>query len=279
MRTSGAHPVGRSPRCQSSSGALSTQLADLQRLGRKGFRRAFAAVGVDVHTQSGKQRQRAGEELRTLAWIGNLGVGTLIDVGANVGDFAALVLRVVPGLALYAFEPIHGCCELLHRRLDETCDLEVFECALADRDGQEEFNVSEHAPSSSLLKTADTHRQLYPFAHEHQRQVVQVRRLDDFEDRIHIRGRLLIKLDVQGAEARVIAGGNRIFSKAAAVITEVSFLELYQGQALFRDVHALLTDLGFVCFGQLQQIRRPADQLPVFADAIYIREKDVAALM
>jgi hypothetical protein len=52
-------------------------------------------------------------------------------------------------------------------------------------------------------------------------------------------------MDVQGFEDRVIAGGLRTLERASVLWVETSFVELYEGQPLFADIHDRLRDLGF----------------------------------
>jgi hypothetical protein len=81
---------------------------------------------------------------------------------------------------------------------------------------------------------------------------------------------LLVKLDVQGLEDKVIAGGNTTISQAACVLTEVSFQVLYDGQPLFDDIHCSLQQMGFEYAGNWDQLLDPKDGKPLQADAIFI---------
>ncbi len=72
---------------------------------------------------------------------------------------------------------------------------------------------------------------------------VQTHRLDDLEEVPAID---LLKIDVQGAELDVFRGGRQKLSNAAAVITEVAFMPLYEGQPLFDEQMAELRAQGFM---------------------------------
>ena len=71
---------------------------------------------------------------------------------------------------------------------------------------------------------------------------VETRRLDDIAaiDRID-----LLKIDVQGAETMVFDHGRAKLSGAVAVISELRFYPLYEGEPLLDAQIALLADLGF----------------------------------
>ena len=66
---------------------------------------------------------------------------------------------------------------------------------------------------------------------------------------------MLVKIDVQGFEDRVLRGGERTIREAKAIIIETSFVPLYEGQPLFSDIRRQLTGWGFVYAGSVGQIR------------------------
>ena len=96
-----------------------------------------------------------------------------------------------------------------------------------------------------------------------------MRRLDDIADEIALGGNLFIKVDVQGFERNVIAGGRSTFERACIVMIETSFLSLYEGQLLFDDIYAVMRSMGFEFRGNLQQMLHAADGRVVQADSIF----------
>jgi Methyltransferase FkbM domain len=57
--------------------------------------------------------------------------------------------------------------------------------------------------------------------------------------------RIWLKLDVQGFELPVLRGGERTLDEVEVVETELSLVELYEGQSLLADVLAHLDSRGF----------------------------------
>lgn len=72
------------------------------------------------------------------------------------------------------------------------------------------------------------------------------RRLDDLEEIERID---FLKIDIQGGETAVFAGGAGKLGDCLCVHTEVAFNELYVGQPSFADQHAALTALEFELLG------------------------------
>ena len=71
---------------------------------------------------------------------------------------------------------------------------------------------------------------------------VETTRLDDLPDVGPID---YLKIDVQGAEAQIIAHGRKALAGAVMIQTEVRFVPLYSGEPGFAALHGLLEDMGF----------------------------------
>lgn len=67
-------------------------------------------------------------------------------------------------------------------------------------------------------------------------------RLDDVPEAAPID---FFKIDVQGAELDVLRGASKALESALMIQTEVSFVEIYEGQALFGDIDVWLRQRGF----------------------------------
>jgi hypothetical protein len=96
-------------------------------------------------------------------------------------------------------------------------------------------------------------------------------RLDDLAAELDIRAPFLVKMDVQGFEDKVIAGGPNTIRRADIVVVEVSMIRLYAGQPLFADIYRMMTDLGFQYRGNWEQCISPLDGQVLQADAIFMK--------
>ncbi len=60
----------------------------------------------------------------------------------------------------------------------------------------------------------------------------------------------IIKIDTQGTELEILRAGGRVLDeRCVAIIAEVSFCELYEGQGRFSDLEIFLAEHGFVFYG------------------------------
>jgi len=104
-------------------------------------------------------------------------------------------------------------------------------------------------------------------------------RLDDLAEVPHCD---LLKLDIQGAELSVLQNATRHLAEAVMVITEVSFVTLYENQPPFGQVDLALRDLGFLphCFSSAitwpfaieVPVPRPDPHQMLEADMVYVRD-------
>lgn len=209
---------------------------------------------------------------RTLLGLSQQNIGTIIDVGANEGQFARMILGRFPKAELYCFEPLE---EPFHKlsvwAQTQNGRVRCFRFALGEQEGEMDMHLHEqHTPSSSLLAATDN-------CHHPQTQserIVRIRTstLDAvLEDTLDSMPReILLKLDVQGFEDRVLRGGRRVLSQCRAVVLEVDLDPLYQEQADFHGLAQLLHEAGFRYAGNLDQFYGE-DGRVVFFDAPFVR--------
>jgi FkbM family methyltransferase len=130
-----------------------------------------------------------------------------VDVGANIGFYALMAAaRVGPEGRVFAFEPAHGTCELLRKSAKANAleNIEVFECAASDRVGMVGYESDD---SNGRISHEDRESMAIQ---------VESRTLDRALGSV---GRLdVLKIDVEGAEARVIRGGKGVISRWRPVI-------------------------------------------------------------
>jgi FkbM family methyltransferase len=204
-------------------------------------------------------------------WLKAFGFVTVLDIGANVGDFAYTIRPLLPAAQIYSFEPLPDCYQRMLEHLPDKAKFQAFNVGLGDQTGELEFQRSDHSPSSSFLKMAAAHKSAFPSTAGSQTLKVRVERLDDIAAQLTITAPLLIKIDVQGYEAHVLRGGENTIRRASALIVETSFATLYEGQPLFSDVYDILTRWGFTYLGPLDQFCDPHDNRPLQQDSLFVK--------
>lgn len=204
--------------------------------------------------------------------LDGLPVDGIVDVGANRGQFTLLCRLAFPGVPVVAFEPIATEAARFRRVHGRAGGVELIECALGGERGTATLHLSRCADSSSLLPIGPGQVKWFPRTGEIGTTTVKVKRLDDHAEHWIGRTRQLLKLDVQGYELNVLRGGIETLKTCAYVYVECSEVELYEGQALRREVEAFLGERGFVMQAACNPVRRDGRVIQV--DCLFQRPGD-----
>ena len=229
-----------------------------------GLKKMFRFCGLDV---------KRVPPFDTYEWLRGEDIKTVIDVGANRGQFAEYIHKLLPDARIYSFEPLKDCYDQLRRNMKGIPNSSTFQFALGDKNGQAEIYRNDFAPSSSLLPMEELHKEAFPQTEHTTLEKTDIRRLDDISQELDIVENVLIKLDVQGFEDEVILGGDRVISRASVLIVETSFQSLYQGQYLFDAIYGMLRERGFRYMGGEEPLRNPQDGSILACDSVFCREK------
>lgn len=203
------------------------------------------------------------------------GIGTIIDVGANAGVFSCHMRHTFPEAQIYAFEPLADCYRQLVSSMTGDKGFHAWNTALGDTDGTAHIQRSSFHPSSSLLPMTDLHKMLYPKSKDIRFEKITVKRLDDVLHTALLPPHILVKIDVQGFEDKVIAGGVKIIADATVIVVETSFVPLYERQPLFGDIHTRLSDLGFSYYGDLGRHYSHISKKLIYEDSLFIKKEQM----
>jgi FkbM family methyltransferase len=198
---------------------------------------------------------------------------TIIDVGANVGQFAVASAKIFPNTSVHSFEPLPDCVALLQKNVKPLNNIKVYPFALGDAEAEVEFHVNEHSHSSSILPLAESHRKAFPNAQEKETISVKVSTLDDVFNSIELKSPILLKLDVQGYEAQTLRGGLKTLQRVDYVILEASFKPMYEGEMVFMDIVRLMEEYGFSFLRPVGWLSHPKTGEILQMDALFMKEK------
>lgn len=234
-------------------------------------RRVLNRLGYEVRRVN---RPSAGSSPDIWTWLRMSGsIRTILDIGANNGEFAEYLSTYFDAKKTIAIEPLPGCAAQVRQREKAIRNLTVFECAVSDHEERAVLYENSYAPASSLLPVSKISADEFPQTAGHQKEVeVAVHRLDDLIDPGTLEEVILIKIDVQGLEDKVIRGGENTFRAARFVLIEMSFVPMYDGQPLFEEVHELLVGIGFRFAGIKNQVDSPTTGQPLFMHCLYINK-------
>jgi FkbM family methyltransferase len=179
------------------------------------------------------------------------GIDVVLDVGANVGQFALALRRLGYRGRIVSFEPLAAEFETLQQRSRSDREWEVFNFALADTEGRQYINRSQVSAFSSiaegtqlLRETVD--RDTFGGSQIVERQAITVHRLDNiFTSVVRPGEKVLLKSDTQGFEMRVLCGAANVLSSICGAHLELSFEPLYMEERPFSEITHFMDSAGF----------------------------------
>ncbi|MGB5833084.1 MAG: FkbM family methyltransferase [Thiohalocapsa sp.] len=143
---------------------------------------------------------------------------TVIDVGANKGQFAVYARTRWPAARLICFEPLPGPRAKLVRVTSGQA--EIHDCALGSAPGEGRMHLASRTDSSSLLALGARQKAIYGMEESGALQV-PIKRLDACLS-TPLPGPVLVKIDVQGFELEVLKGATGLLPEIDAVYVEAS---------------------------------------------------------
>lgn len=174
---------------------------------------------------------------------------TVVDIGANRGQFALLARRLFPAARIISFEPLEAPANTLDQVFATDAATVCHRAAIAAEAGEKTIHVSRSDDSSSLLPITAVQRRLFPGTEEAHTATIRSGRLGDFVSPAELARPALLKMDVQGYELQALQGCEELLDRFDYVYAECSFIELYEGQGLADGVIAWLRERDFAMCG------------------------------
>jgi len=170
---------------------------------------------------------------------------TIVDIGANKGQFTLEAIKWHPDARVLAFEPQICEADKLRWALSNLQNLKVYSVALGDEDGQASLNISAHADSSSLLRQTSLQVTSFPGTGEISQEQVKVSRFDSIVDERCLCPPVICKIDVQGFELKVLKGFGHLINSIDFMIVELSSKSFYENSPNSSDVISFLSGHNF----------------------------------
>lgn len=169
--------------------------------------------------------------------FGMLCINCVVDVGANVGQYAAGLRTLGYRGWIISFEPVSRNLEQLRTASANDPKWRVFPWALGRENSTAEINLMECSVFDSFLQPDPISAQRFDSDNQVvATELVEVRRLDHVLSEC-VKGiespRIYLKLDTQGFDLQVVEGAEAILPDILALQTEVAFHKIYLGMPGF----------------------------------------------
>ncbi len=244
-------------------------------------RMATLADILSVPGGIGVARRAPRRSLSSAAIVGRvkaMGIApaTILDVGANRGQFTSACLGYFPDAYIIAFEAIPELCNDLEALFGPYPKVRVMATALGSRRERRRFQVNEYSPSSSFLPLSQRHQEAYAHATKTNDIEVDIMPLDEAVEVAALAAPILLKLDVQGFEMEVLKGARDTLARVDHVLLETSFHRMYEGEPLFDDYARFLGERGFRSLGPVGFLPDPSSGVINQMDMVFARDVEAA---
>jgi FkbM family methyltransferase len=198
-----------------------------------------------------------------------LGIRTVLDVGANEGQYGQWLRALCYSGEIVSFEPVSTTFQTLDRHVKDDPCWRAVNVALGAESARTVIHVSENSQSSSLLPMLASHTASAPSSRYVADEVIDVKPLSVFGEMITAPA--WMKVDVQGTELEVIAGAGQLLSSIPVIQLELSLRPLYADSPSMPRVIETMAAHGYQLSFLNPGFQDPETGVLLQADGIFIR--------
>lgn len=199
-------------------------------------------------------------------------LNSVIDVGANRGQFTTMIFDLFPNSNIIAFEPLAEPFRKLVEVTSRFTNIRTVNTAIGPEKANLPINVATRDDSSSLLQITAMQEAVFPQTGYKRTDYVEVAPMTNYVSSSDLKSPCLLKIDVQGFELQVLKGCYELISNVDLIYVETSFVELYDGQPFAYDIINYLHPRGFQLSG-IYNLHYTKAGHPVQGDFLFVRGK------
>jgi FkbM family methyltransferase len=240
---------------------------DLEMSIRHAARRAVQQVGLDVQPYP-----RSAPLYQVVSLMNRRGVGCVIDVGANIGQYAGELRRLGFRNSILSLEPLREEFQVLEQRCAKDRSWTCQRLAVGAQPGVATINVAENSVSSSLAPMLSRHLEAAPQSRFVRTEQVRVTTIDELaaEHELEL-ATTFLKVDTQGFERHVLAGAAKSLQLLTGVQLELSLVPLYEDDLQLAAAIEMMEAIGLRLTGLLPGFTDPVTCETLQCDGVFLR--------
>jgi FkbM family methyltransferase len=168
---------------------------------------------------------------------------TLVDVGANVGQFALQARRLGFTGPIISFEPASATYRRLSRAVAADADWSAVQLAIGDEEGEAALRLPRDSSLASFLPWTSRGARLWQ--DDGSTEVVDIVRLDTALAPLGLERPIFLKIDTQGFDRRVLEGATATLAGVHALLVELPVRPLYEDAGDWLETLGWLRERGF----------------------------------
>jgi FkbM family methyltransferase len=220
-----------------------------------------ARRGFEVHRHSSARRQSVLERR---------GIDLVLDVGAADGGYGTGLRSFGYTGDIVSFEPIAATYARLQDVTAGDPRWTARHLGLGAEAGSATINIASNGFSSSLLPMLDAHIDAAPQVRYVGEETITISTLDAETAPLLEGRRTFLKIDTQGFEREVLAGGAATVAAVVGIQLELSLVPLYEGGILIDEAISWAYDHGFQMVGLEQGYAAPTGEI-LQVDGVFVR--------
>ncbi len=184
-------------------------------------------------------------------------IDTVIDVGANAGQFGASLRNLGFSGEIHSFEPVNEVYDALLAATKNDSRWTAYNVALGAAPGKDIINVCRGSVFSSILSANNYGKTWELMEVAHQQEII-ISTIDEFIAQLPAAKskRLFLKMDTQGYDLKVFEGAKKSYDHIRGLMTELSLIPLYEGMPNYLEALSIYNEQGFSVSGIYPVTRR-----------------------
>jgi len=236
---------------------------------KKRFKRIIHAAGYDVHSHN----IFTSEEVLLQTILEHFNIRTILDVGANEGQFGSKIIDLGYSGKIYSFEPIVSVHKTLEVNASKFPQWTTINMGIGSKEEELMINVSENLASSSVFNVDQKSVEAEPATRTTHKEKIKITTIDSFVSKQkNLDYEILLKLDIQGFELEALKGARTSLAKFKLIQVELSFIPVYEQAPLYKEVIGFLEENDFEIFTLTPAFIDGKTGRMLQADGIFVRK-------
>lgn len=189
---------------------------------------------------------------------------SILDIGANVGQFYNEIKDIFPNSYYYLIEGSENCEVVL-----ETFNVDYSICLLSDSEKEVDFYIRKNEPRCTGNSIYRENTSFY----DDDQIIVEKKQTKTLSNLLNKQTFDLVKIDVQGSEIDIINGGLDIIKEAKGILMEISLMEYNQNAPTKEFVYEYMDNLGFKPVELIGNINHPLTYELIQQDILFLNKK------
>ena len=210
---------------------------------------------------------------RRIKIMENFNIDALLDIGANIGQYAINMRELGYSKKIISFEPLTNAFKDLNTNSLKDDNWLANNYAIGNEDAKSVINIAGNSLSSSILNMLPSHIESEQMSKYIAQEEIEVKKLDSvFNSFCKKDEKVMVKIDTQGFEKNVIDGATKSLMNIKIIQLEMSIVPLYENEMLFIEMINYLDNKGFQLFSLENGFSDPTTGQLLQVDGIFVNK-------